>query len=462
MDVPTTVKNKELVEKRREQIVLAAIALFSQKGFHKTTLRDLAEKAGISTGNIYDYIGSKEDIFFLIHDFAADLAMETLNQAVRGVSDPIEKLRRMVRAEFNLMDEWSDAIMLVYQESHILSSKFLHKLLARERDHVGKFEEVIDECVRQKRLSTSNSRIAANLIKSMVDTWIIKRWDLRGHATRGEAEAAILDLVFDGLHEDIGNHGGEFSARSSLSGKTALLANTDTILASAVLCELMISGVHAVTIGKKPPNKDVIPDLSNHLHHFSRDKNGHTPYELIDEIERQYGTFDFYVHDLGIGNTKLDFSDVEDLESGSQLESNLRWAQDTSQYITGKMSEHGTGKVVFIAPWEWDRHANRLRFETASGAARGLVRALAEDSAPAGVNVNLVVPGYIRQPRPSPLEKSLEGKQLSRIPFHRMGELEDVVHAVMFLLGDLSCYITGEVIQVNGGLRLKSERGSNV
>jgi len=52
--IPTTIKSKKLVEKRREQIALAAINLFSKKGFHKSTLRELSEEAGISHGNIYD------------------------------------------------------------------------------------------------------------------------------------------------------------------------------------------------------------------------------------------------------------------------------------------------------------------------------------------------------------------------------------------------------------------------
>ena len=62
--IPTTIKSKRLVEKKREQIVLAAIKLFAKKGFFKTTLRDLSEEAGISHGNIYDYVGVKEDILY--------------------------------------------------------------------------------------------------------------------------------------------------------------------------------------------------------------------------------------------------------------------------------------------------------------------------------------------------------------------------------------------------------------
>jgi hypothetical protein len=57
--IPTTVKNLELVDKRREQIVLAAIKLFAKKGFHKTTLRNLLKNRS-EPGNIYDYVGQRK------------------------------------------------------------------------------------------------------------------------------------------------------------------------------------------------------------------------------------------------------------------------------------------------------------------------------------------------------------------------------------------------------------------
>ena len=64
-EIVTTVKNKQLVQKRREQIVQAAIKLFSQKGIYKTTLKDLAKQAGLSYGNIYQYVSQKDDIFWM-------------------------------------------------------------------------------------------------------------------------------------------------------------------------------------------------------------------------------------------------------------------------------------------------------------------------------------------------------------------------------------------------------------
>jgi AcrR family transcriptional regulator len=67
-DIPTQVKNRELVERRRSQIVDAAVEMFLQKGFHKTTTRQIAQAAGISNGLLYEYIATKEDILYLVCD----------------------------------------------------------------------------------------------------------------------------------------------------------------------------------------------------------------------------------------------------------------------------------------------------------------------------------------------------------------------------------------------------------
>lgn len=197
--IPTTIKSKELVQIRRQQIIFAAIRIFSEKGFHKATLRDLSEEAGISHGNIYDYVGSKEDIFFLIHQFIADLIDNKLNDVIRDIEDPFEKLRQMVRCEFNFISEWEDTILLLYQEGHVLKKDYLHNFLKRERDHISKYETVLKECIESGVLRACNVRVIANFIKVMVDSLALKRWDLRGYATYQDIEEYFLDFMFNGL-----------------------------------------------------------------------------------------------------------------------------------------------------------------------------------------------------------------------------------------------------------------------
>ena len=197
--IQTTIKNQELVQKRREQIALAAIRVFSKKGFHKATLRDLSKEVGISHGNIYDYVGSKEDIFFLIHQFVADDIDSKLNDVVRSIEAPLEKLRQMVRCEFNFISQWEDAILLLYQEGHVLGKVYLHNFLKRERDHVSKYEAVLEECIERNVLRPCNIRVIANFIKVMIDSLALKRWDLRGHGSYSEIEEYFLDFMFNGL-----------------------------------------------------------------------------------------------------------------------------------------------------------------------------------------------------------------------------------------------------------------------
>lgn len=65
-DIPTQIKNPDLVNRRRRQIADAAVQLFIDNGFHKTTTRQIARKAGVSIGSLYEYIASKEDVLYLV------------------------------------------------------------------------------------------------------------------------------------------------------------------------------------------------------------------------------------------------------------------------------------------------------------------------------------------------------------------------------------------------------------
>ncbi|MGD9974569.1 MAG: SDR family oxidoreductase [Desulfatirhabdiaceae bacterium] len=456
MEIPTTVKNTNLVEKRRKQIILAAIKLFSRNGFHGTTLKQLAEEAGLSHGNIYDYVGSKEDIFFLIHDFLANSAMEILNRSLEYIQDPVDKLRRMVRGEFNLMDQWADALLLIYQETHILQGEFLGKLLYKERAHLEKFEIVLNECIAQGRLRECNVRVVANMIKSMIDSWTIKRWDLRGHANQLEVEQVILDLVFHGLLLTEGTPKAVQQESGSLRDKTVLVVNAGTVLGKAV-CQVLTAkglrviacmapqngqGEHAPIIDSCPENMVVVSNL----------QPLHLTCTTIESIEKTYGPIDIYVHDLGVGTVDLDDSDLTN-SAGEKLMGNLGCAQALTGYFQTKMGARALGRIIYIAPWAWDRFTDPIRYETVKAGAVALSQSMSTEMATSSVNTNCIIPGYIRSVRPKPLEKAMKTDVVRQIPSGRLGEIQDITDAVLYLIGDASRYLTGQVLHVTGGLR---------
>ncbi len=453
--IPTTVKNLELVEKRREQIVLAAMKLFAKKGFHKTTLRNLAEETGLSQGNIYDYVGSKEDIFFLIHQFAAGSAMEAIRQGLEQAADPLEKLRRMVRAEFKAMDRLADAIMLIYQEGHILKKPLLRSLLKKERAHLEVFESILRECVQTGVLRDCNVRVMANLIKSMVDAWVLKRWDLRGHASAMEVEKTILDLLFRGFLTSDCSPARTEPGGHPLVGKSAIVANGGTVLGTAVLSFLLSRGVRVAAHMDGPKRSReypvISPTESKNLTCYFTSKDGIMGPELYKRMEGEIGPADMYIHDTGIGNLKIAGARRESIEAAGRIQEHMTCAENTTAAAQESMSRRSSGRIIFIAPWAWDRYANAMSYETAKGAVIALTRACAKDVARFHVNVNCIVPGFIRTIRPSRIQKEMADSLAREIPAGRMGELTDVTEAVSFLAGDSSKYLTGQVLKCNGG-----------
>jgi AcrR family transcriptional regulator len=98
-EIPTDVKDPELVAQRRRQIVDAAVGLFIANGFHKTTTRQIAKAAGFSIGNLYQYVKTKEDVLYLVCQAIHQEMESRLSQRVRyagnaakALSEAMEKL----------------------------------------------------------------------------------------------------------------------------------------------------------------------------------------------------------------------------------------------------------------------------------------------------------------------------------------------------------------------------------
>jgi AcrR family transcriptional regulator len=203
--IPTNVKNKSLVLKRRQQIFEAVVKLFSKKGYHKTTLREISKESGITLGNLYDYIITKEDTLHFLQEKATQAVMQAISNGEKGDSDPPEMLKRLIISELDAMNKYEDLILIIYQESHSMSRELLHSLLQSERNHLRQFENIIRDGVKKGYFQPTNVRMTANLIKMLIDTWIVKRWDLRGKVTFEEMKKGILEMVFRGILKDPGN-----------------------------------------------------------------------------------------------------------------------------------------------------------------------------------------------------------------------------------------------------------------
>src|SRR5690625_2790591 len=136
----SSVKDLELVEKRRNQMIKGAITLFKEKGFHKTTTREIAKEAGFSIGTLYEYIRTKEDVLFLVFEAIYEQVNERLEVTMDLKYPSKENLITAVTSYFQLMDEMQEEVVIMYQEVKSLKQETREYVLEKEREMVGMLE----------------------------------------------------------------------------------------------------------------------------------------------------------------------------------------------------------------------------------------------------------------------------------------------------------------------------------
>ena len=188
-DIPTQIKNKALVTRRRRQIVDAAVELFLQDGFHKTTTRQIARAAGISIGLLYEYIASKEDILYLVCEAIHEEMNAAVTEALAQTEKGTHPLAVAIREYFLVCHRLSDHIVLIYQEIHSLPANWRKVVRENEMKINGLFAQVLETLIVDGQLpdmEESALDLAAHNISVLGHMWAFRRWLLSRYYTIDE------------------------------------------------------------------------------------------------------------------------------------------------------------------------------------------------------------------------------------------------------------------------------------
>ncbi|WP_330501889.1 TetR/AcrR family transcriptional regulator [Peribacillus frigoritolerans] len=187
-EVLASVKDERLVEKRRTQMIKGAVTLFKEKGFHRTTTREIAKAAGFSIGTLYEYIRTKEDILYLVCDFIYDEVQEKLQKEIEQSDGTLENLKLTIAYFYKVMDDMQDEVLVMYQEVKALTKDALPYVLNKELRMVGMFEKVITKCVENGELSLTEKQISlvSHNIFVQGQMWSFRRWALHKQYTLQE------------------------------------------------------------------------------------------------------------------------------------------------------------------------------------------------------------------------------------------------------------------------------------
>ncbi|RSK28976.1 TetR/AcrR family transcriptional regulator [Bacillus sp. HMF5848] len=184
-EVPASVKDEQLVKKRRNQMIKGAINLFKDKGFHRTTTREIAKASGFSIGTLYEYIRKKEDVLYLVCDSIYDEVRNRLEKEIDHANGTLDNLKLAIRYYFTVCHDMQDEVLVMYQEAKSLSKDALPYVLKKELEMVAMFENVLQACVDNGELALDKQdvHILAHNIFVQGQMWAFRRWALQREYT---------------------------------------------------------------------------------------------------------------------------------------------------------------------------------------------------------------------------------------------------------------------------------------
>ena len=177
--------------------------------------------------------------------------------------------------------------------------------------------------------------------------------------------------------------------------------------------------------------------------------------EAANIVTETYGRADILINNAGI-TQPIKFLDIKPENYDAVLDVSLRGTLYLSQAFIPVMRQHGGGSIACTSSVSAQRGGGILggsHYSAAKAGVLGLAKAMAREFGPDNIRVNCVTPGLIQTDiNAGKISDAARGDILKGIPLGRLGEVADVAGAFLFLASGLSGYITGAVIDVNGGM----------
>ncbi|MFV0436782.1 MAG: TetR/AcrR family transcriptional regulator [Desulfopila sp.] len=203
-EVATQIKNQDLVKERRRQIVDAAVRLFIEHGYHKTTTRLLAKATGLSIGTMYDYISTKEDVLYLVCVAIHTEVEQGVKQALARPLKGKDALAEVIREYFLVCERMSDHVLLMYQVTHFLSPKWQQKVLEAEIGITDLFicaMQQIKQTGTLPGLEDDTIRLIGHNISVIGHTWAFRRWYFAKQLTIDQYIEQQTDFIMSFLEQ---------------------------------------------------------------------------------------------------------------------------------------------------------------------------------------------------------------------------------------------------------------------
>jgi AcrR family transcriptional regulator len=184
---------------RSEEVYRAALRLFREKGYHATSMQDIAQAVGLYKGSLYHYIGGKEDLLVQVFERAMSALLVDVEQIVADTTlGPSAQLRLIVQAHVSAVSENLDALTVYLHEFRALAGESLANVRAQRDRYAQLVGEIVSRGVRVGEFETPDVGIATLGLLGMCN-WVCQWYRPGGRLEPAQIGGYFADLVLSGL-----------------------------------------------------------------------------------------------------------------------------------------------------------------------------------------------------------------------------------------------------------------------
>lgn len=183
--------------RKRALIIKAAAHTFGRKGFHATTLEEIAADLKVTKASLYYYFSTKEELLFEVHLLSLQDLLRRVDEVLEQESSPVAQLQAMITEHLKVLASDYEGAFLLQQE-YELPQKYRDEIIGLRDRYEQKVLEVVREGTRQRLFRVKDPRIMVRMMLGAVN-WFLRWYRADGRLTVDEIADAYIDSIFYGL-----------------------------------------------------------------------------------------------------------------------------------------------------------------------------------------------------------------------------------------------------------------------
>lgn len=238
----------------------------------------------------------------------------------------------------------------------------------------------------------------------------------------------------------------------SMMNRLALVSGGTRGIGAAISCALQQKGYQVVATyssnaetAQNFSNQTKIPVYCWDVSKFDDCQKG------ITEVVAKHGPIEILINNAGIADDSM-FHKMAIESWESVISINLNSCFNMTRCVIESMRERGYGRIISLSSINGQKgQTGQTNYAAAKAGIIGFTKALALENATKGITVNAIAPGYIGTEMMNSMPEAILSAIINQIPVKRLGFVSEIAHAVVFLADDNAAFITGEVLNINGG-----------